>query len=169
MLHFAEELVATIGSEIENQSRLLEQVIEAGAEDRGGGLAAAPGTVAYTGHMVATAVRGGPIEVMTALLPCIWSYGDIACRVAPQLVDHPLTSSWVRYYSSPEYGHLVAGRRAALDRLVAAADAAQRERLAGIFMTSVRLERVVWDMVYAMAQWPDLAPGGRATAEPVRS
>jgi thiaminase/transcriptional activator TenA len=157
MLHFAEELVATVGSEIENQSRLLDEVIASGAEDRGGGLAAAPGTVAYTGHMVATAVRGGPIEVMTALLPCIWSYGDIAAARAGELVDHPIYSAWVRYYSSPEYAQLVAGRRAGLDRLSLAADDEQRVRLGRIFLTSVRLEQVVWDMSYDMAQWPDLA------------
>jgi thiaminase/transcriptional activator TenA len=157
MLHFAEELLATVGGEIESQSRLLNEVIGRGAEDRGGGLAAAPGTVAYTGHMVATAARGGPLEVMTALLPCIWSYGDIATAHAPDLVDHPIYSAWVRYYSSPEYEQLVAGRRAGLDRLSVTADDEQRARLRRIFLTSVRLEQVVWDMSYDMAQWPDLA------------
>ena len=78
MRHFAEEMVSVAESEIVNNRDLLERVLELGAPDRGGGIVAAPATVAYSGFLVATAHRGGPVEIMASLLPCTWSYADIA-------------------------------------------------------------------------------------------
>src|SRR3989304_1445616 len=53
-----------------------------GAADRGGALMMAPANVAYTSYMQALALRGGPLEIMAALLPCAWSYVEIAERLA---------------------------------------------------------------------------------------
>ena len=52
-----------------------------GAADRGGPTVPGLATVAYSGYIVSTAARGGPLEIMTVLLPCTWSYADIGLRL----------------------------------------------------------------------------------------
>jgi thiaminase/transcriptional activator TenA len=153
---FADEVVAVVGRELGNQEELLRRVLELGAEDRGGSLEAAPATVAYSGFLVSTAGRGGPAELMAALLPCTWSYADIAVALQDEVVEHPVYAQWVRFFASPDYVELIAGRRAALDRLAESLAEARRRRLAEIFTMSARLERAFWDMSYGLEQWPEL-------------
>ena len=157
MRHFAEEVAIVVGRELENQRELLRRITELGATDCGGAACAAPATVAYGGYLVATAYRGGAVEVMTALLPCTWSYADVAVALAPEVADHPVYAEWVRFFSRPDYVELIAGRRATLDRLAEGLGEARRRRLSEIFTTSTRLEHAFWDMAYGLEQWPDLA------------
>ena len=154
--HFAEEVAAVVERELESNRALLRRVIELGAEDRGGGEAAAPATVGYGGFLVATAARGGPLEIMAALLPCTWSYADIATRVKGEIAVHPVYSSWVGFFASDEYVEVIAARRRTLDELAASAAEAVRRRLSEIFTMSTRLEHAFWDMAYGLEQWPDL-------------
>jgi thiaminase (transcriptional activator TenA) len=156
MRHFAEEVAVVVGRETENQAELLRRVRELGAADRGGALTAAPATVAYSDYLVATAARGGALEVMAALLPCTWSYADIAIALEPQIVDHPVYAEWFRFFASPAYVELIAGRRKTLDRLVSRVGNERRQRLADVFTMSTRLEHAFWDMAYGLEQWPDL-------------
>lgn len=156
MRHFAEEMVAVAESEIVNNRELLDRVVALGAPDRGGALVAAPATVAYSGFLVATAGRGGALEIMTALLPCTWSYADIAVGLRDGIVEHPLYTRWVRYFSSDEYVDLIARRRRTLDEGARGAGPARRRRLSEIFTMSTRLELAFWEMAYACEQWPDL-------------
>lgn len=155
--HFAEELVAVAEAEIGNNRDLLERVLELGAPDRGGGLVAAPATVAYSGFLVATAHRGGTLEIMTALLPCTWSYADIAVGLRDGIVEHPLYARWVRYFASDDYVELIARRRRTLDERAARTGPGRRRRLSEIFTMSTRLELAFWEMAYTCEQWPDLA------------
>jgi thiaminase (transcriptional activator TenA) len=154
--HFAEELVAVAESEIGNNRELLEQVLELGAPDRGGGLVAAPATLAYSGFLVATAHRGAALELMTALLPCTWSYADIAVGLRDGIVEHPLYARWVRYFASEDYVELIGRRRRTLDERAARIGPSRRRRLSEIFTMSTRLELAFWEMAYACEQWPDL-------------
>jgi thiaminase/transcriptional activator TenA len=156
MRHFAAEAALVVGRETENQQELLRRVIELGAADRGGAVTAAPATVAYSGYLVATASRGGPLEVMAALLPCTWSYADIAVSLEAEIAEHPVYAEWVRFFARPEYVSLIADRRRAVDRLAGSAGEEQRRRLLEIFTMSARLERAFWDMAYRLEQWPDL-------------
>lgn len=156
MRHFAEEMVAVAEREIANNRDLLARVLELSAPDRGGALAPAPATVAYAGFLVATAGRGGALEIMTALLPCTWSYADIAVGLADEIAEHPVYARWVRYFASDEYVDLIAGRRRTLDERAAAAGPGRRQRLSEIFTMSTRLELAFWEMAYACEQWPDL-------------
>ena len=157
MRHFAEEVSIVVGREIENQRELLRRIAELGAIARGGSVCAAPATLAYGGYLVATAYRGGALDVMAALLPCTWSYADIAVSLEAEIAPHPVYEQWVRFFANPDYVDLIAGRRATLDRLVADAGEERRRRLSEIFTTSSRLERAFWDMAYRLEQWRDLA------------
>lgn len=155
--HFAEEMVAVAEAEIGNNRDLLARVVELGAPDRGGMLAAAPATLAYAGFLVATAQRGAALEIMTALLPCTWSYAEIAVGLREGIAEHPVYARWVRYFASDEYVELIARRRRALGERAAGIGPSRRRRLSEIFAMSTRLELAFWEMAYGCEQWPDLA------------
>lgn len=162
---FAGDLAGVLENEIPKNRELLARTLELGARDLGGAAGMAPANLAYTGFLVSTALRAGPLEILTAVVPCTWSYGDIASALlARGLVrEHPVYAEWIRFFGLPEYGAVIAGMRADLERLAAGADEATFERLIELFRTSTRLERAFWDMAYEAAHWPDLrGPGPRA-------
>jgi thiaminase/transcriptional activator TenA len=166
---FARQLDSTINLELPNQYRVLEQVCRLGAADRGGALGKAPANVAYTSFMLSVAAQGGPLEIMAAILPCAWSYAEIAGRLADEIADHPVYRDWVGFYTTDEVLGLVGQMRQSFDEMAAQAGPGPRtqRRLAEIFTTSSRLEGAFWDMAYTLDQWPDLTdsqgrPPGRA-------
>jgi thiaminase/transcriptional activator TenA len=133
-------------------------VLDLGAEDCGGSRGMAPANVAYTGFLVATALKGGPAEIMASILPCTWSYGDIASALlADGLVhEHPVYAEWIRFFGDESYAGVVATMKRDFERLCRDADSRTLERLQGLFVTSVRLERGFWEMAYRLEHWPDL-------------
>ena len=159
MGRFAADLANIIDSEIPENRELLRRVLELGAEDRGGAACMAPANVAYTGFLVSVATTGGPLEIMAAIVPCTWSYGDIASSlIADGLVhDHPVYAEWIRFFGQPEYGSIIEAMKADLETLAAGADEATVQRLSSIFTMSTRLERAFWDMAFGHDQWPDVA------------
>jgi thiaminase/transcriptional activator TenA len=159
MRHFAEELVAVVERESANNRLLLDRLVELGAPDRGGAAAPGPATVAYSGYIVSTAARGGPLEIMTVLLPCTWSYADIGLRLQEEIVDHPVYADWVGFLAGDDYVELIASRRRTLDELAVPADAEHCRRLTDIFRMATRLEHLFWDMAYRCEQWPDVREG----------
>ncbi len=152
---FAAALANIVGNEIPENRRLRDRIVELGAEDAGGTSAMAPANVAYTSYLIAAAYRGGPLEVMTALMPCAWSYGDIATSLAV-VADHPVYAEWVEFFRSPRYDDLVAEMRDQLDAMAGEVSPSQRRRLSEIFRMGARLEWGFWEMGYTLAQWPDV-------------
>ena len=155
---FTWQLDGIIRLEIPSNRRLLDRVISLGAEDRGGARAMAPATVAYTSFLLATAAAGGPLEVTAAILPCSWSYIEIAAGLKDEIADHPVYSDWVAFYLQDEEADLVRNMRETFDDMTrdGAVSDEKREELAEIFMMSSRLEGMFWQMAYTLDQWPDL-------------
>lgn len=153
--YFSDALENIVENEIPQNEELLERVLALDAPDRGGSAAMAPANVAYTGFLVSTAFRYGPAEILAAITPCTWSYGDIASSLE-EIAPHPIYADWVRFYGSPEYAEVVAEMNERLNTLAAGLGEADRRHLSDLFRTSVRLERAFWDMAYACEQWPDL-------------
>ena len=152
------EAQIVVGRELEGVQALLRRVEEV----TGPGDAdpePAPTTVAYTGFLLATAARGDAIDVMTALLPCAWSYADIALGLTDEIAEHPIYSDWIRFFAGTEYVDSIAERRATLDRVAARVGESRRRRLGALFATAVRLELAFWEMAYRHEQWPDLEEG----------
>jgi thiaminase (transcriptional activator TenA) len=157
---FAKQLDGTINLELPNQYQVLEQVCRLGAADRGGALGKAPANVAYTSFLLGVAGQGGPSEITAAILPCAWSYVEIAGQLAGEIADHPVYTDWVGFYLSDEVLELVGQMRASFDEMARQASPGLTRRLAEIFTTSSRLEGAFWEMAYTLDQWPDL-PGGK--------
>lgn len=157
--YFLTDLNLVFDAEIPCNRDLLQQVIDLGAQDRGGTLTQAPATLAYTSYMESLALRGGPLEIMAALLPCAWSYTEIAERLETHgSSQHPVFAAWIAFFALPENLAMVAEMRERFDRIVEdeGLSLGRRAELSRIFATSSRLEREFWEMSYTMAQWPDL-------------
>ena len=155
---FTRQLDGIIQLEIPSNRRLLDQVIGLGAEDRGGSLGMAPANLAYTSFLLATAAAGGPLEILAAILPCSWSYVEIARDLKDELAEHPVYSDWVSFYLQDAEADLVLNMRETFDNMTCEAGVSDRKRrqLAEIFMMSSRLEGMFWEMAYTLDQWPDL-------------
>jgi thiaminase/transcriptional activator TenA len=155
---FARQLDGIIRLEIPSNRRLLDRLVSLGAEDRGGSLAMAPANLAYTSFLLATAAAGGTLEITAAILPCSWSYVEIARSLKGELAEHPVYSEWVGFYLQEEEADLVLNMRETFDAMAREAELSEdrRRRLAEIFMMSSRLEGMFWEMAYTMNQWPDL-------------
>ena len=156
--YFTSDLNQVLDAELPSNRTLLARVIEMGAADRGGSLAMAPANVAYTSYMHSLALRGGPLEIMACLLPCAWSYVEIAADLGGRTdAEHPAYGGWIDYFSLPANVEMVEGMRRDFDALVVeeATTDARRDDIGRIFVTSSRLERSFWDMAYTLERWPD--------------
>jgi thiaminase/transcriptional activator TenA len=157
--YFITDLNQVLDQELPSNRDLLDRVIGMGAADRGGASGMAPANVAYTSYMRSLALHGGPLEIMASLLPCAWSYVEIATALADQVdADHPVYADWVGYFSLPANVEMVGEMRRDFDRLVQeeASTGARWEHIDHIFATSSRLEHQFWEMAYTFEQWPDL-------------
>jgi thiaminase/transcriptional activator TenA len=160
--YFTVDLNQVLDIELPSNRNLLARVSEMGAADRGGALTMAPANVAYTSYMQALALRGGSLEIMAALLPCAWSYLEIAQRLAAEATsEHDVYVDWIAYFTLPANVEMVASMCRDFDRLAVerGLGIAKRDELGQIFATSSRLERGFWEMAYTLEQWPDLQVG----------
>ncbi|GAA4707126.1 thiaminase II [Brevibacillus fulvus] len=111
---------------------------------------------AYTSYMLKVAYQGTLAELVSAVLPCMWSYWEIGKRLAKAdgALAHPLYGEWVRTYSSDEFGELAQWLIDLLDRLAADSSEADRARLEQHFLTTSKMEYLFWEMAYREELWP---------------
>jgi thiaminase/transcriptional activator TenA len=156
--YFVADLNNVLDAEIPSNVSLLEKVIGHGAADHGGAHGPAPANVAYASYLHALAMRGGPLDIMAALLPCSWSYVEIATTLLDRTdTTHPVYSEWIAYFSRPQTLDVVSNMRHDFDALAleAATSDARRRDIADAFATSSRLELGFWEMAYTFERWPD--------------
>ncbi|WP_062661980.1 thiaminase II [Aeropyrum camini] len=115
----------------------------------------APTNEAYVNFMIATCSTGTALECMVSLLPCYWSYRDIALANRELLENNgvDLYRRWASVYLSREYGDAVDEYRRAVDRLWEE-EGGVYQRLNRIFRKAVRYEYMFWDMAWNMEKWP---------------
>ncbi len=99
---FTADFNAVLESELPSNRDLLATVEKMRAADQGGSLAMAPANVAYTSYLRSVALRGGTLEILAALLPCAWSYVEIAQRLRDETIsEHPVYAGWIAFLSAP--------------------------------------------------------------------
>ncbi len=115
----------------------------------------APTNVAYVNFMVSTCSLGTPLECLVSLLPCYWSYREIAVHNKDKLGDNRvgLYREWAQVYLSSDYAQAVEEFKEAIERLWRR-DGGDYARLSRIFHTATRYEYMFWDMAYKMEKWP---------------
>jgi len=120
-----------------------------------------PVTYGYTRHLLQVCEAGSCAEGLAAVLPCQWSYGEVAQPLMAALPADPVYADWIRMFGNASYDALVAETTGLLDRLAGpvagdpvvgdTADAGLWARLSEVFSISIRYEREFWDMAYAAA------------------
>ncbi len=116
-----------------------------------------PVTYGYTRHLLSTCALGDCADGLTAVLPCQWSYGELARPLTVDPPADPIYADWIGMFGNDDYDGLVAQTTALLDRLVDPSDERRMSALSLIFARSTRYESEFWDMAY-----------GATTAGPTR-
>ena len=99
-----------------------------------------PSAYAYTRHLLATCAQGDCAEGLTAVLPCQWSYGELARPLMAHPPEDAIYADWIAMFGNDEYDGLVEESTALLDRVADVDDAAQMAALATIFERSTQYE-----------------------------
>ena len=107
-----------------------------------------PTTYAYTRHLLSTCLLGDCADGLTAVLPCQWSYGELARPLTANPPADPIYADWIAMFGNDAYDGLVAETTELLDRLVDPGDRTRVAALSLIFERSTRYEAEFWDMAY---------------------
>lgn len=115
-----------------------------------------PITLAYSHYMLHIAQNGTLAELVSALLPCMWSYWEIGKELSrnPGALDHELYGEWIKMYSSDEFGQLAQWCIQLFDELTAGKPESELLQLEEIFLNTTRYEYMFWDMAYKEEMWP---------------
>ncbi|MGZ8518806.1 MAG: thiaminase II [Candidatus Binatia bacterium] len=114
-----------------------------------------PRTQAYIDHLQSVA-RGGSLgELVAAVLPCYWIYGETGKRLFRSRPAKPkIYRQWIETYASEAFWQPVREQIRLVDELAAAATSAEKKRMAELFILSSRYEYLFWEQAYRLESWP---------------
>jgi len=152
MRKILELALADVSTELENYNKLLGELgLSLNDVIR---VRPSPTNMAYMNFLLSTCTMGSPYEGLVAILPCYWTYLEIARYHAKKLEGNPVRvyRDWALVYLSPEYEKIVSDLRAIIDN---AGDYLARDfdRLSGIFRQASVYEYMFWDMAFRQEQW----------------
>ncbi len=114
-----------------------------------------PENLAYTRFVVDTGMKGDLLDLLVALSPCVFGYGEIGrclvAKIGESAVDHPY-KDWIDTYAGAEYQSVCVDVGELLEnvanRLISSEPIASPRwpELLRIFKTATRLEVGFWDM-----------------------
>lgn len=113
----------------------------------------APTTLAYLNFLISVSALGTPLDFLVSVLPCFWTYMEIADRHRELLEENEneLYRSWIEVYLSEEYRDIVDRLKRTVDRLWSGDS---YEKLKWFFITGSKYEWMFWEMAYRMEKWP---------------
>ncbi|NIM20187.1 MAG: thiaminase II [Candidatus Latescibacteria bacterium] len=113
----------------------------------------APVTLAYTRHLLNVGREGTLGEIVSALLPCYWIYGEVGRRLAENPPQDELYRGWIEAYASEDYWRLVEEQLSLVDRLGPAVSKEELDRMIEHFRISSKYEFYFWDQAYNQSNW----------------
>lgn len=114
-----------------------------------------PVTQAYSGHLQSVAHSGSLSEIVAAILPCYWIYGEVGRRLHRSRPSKPkVYREWIEIYASEEFWKPVREQIALMDTLAAAANSDEKKRMTEHFILSSRYEFMFWEQAYRLENWP---------------
>jgi thiaminase/transcriptional activator TenA len=114
-----------------------------------------PVTEAYTKHLQAVGRGGSLAEIVAAVLPCYWIYGEVGRKLYRKRPRKPaIYREWIEIYASEDYWKPVREQIDLMDRLGAAARGEERKLLRSHFVLSSRYEFLFWEQAYCLEEWP---------------
>jgi len=108
----------------------------------------------YLKHMMYHAQTGTLGETLSALLPCPWTYTEIAhelIRNYQPTEQHPFYK-WITYYATTEAATEEMKKR--LDTFADQASLEEKTRMKEAFRKSCQLELGFWEMAFTCERWP---------------
>ena len=117
-------------------------------------VAKGPITQAYIGHLQSVA-RGGSLgELVAAVLPCYWIYGEIGRSLYKKRPRKPkIYREWIETYASETFWRPVREQIRLMDRLGAAANGSEKKLMTAHFVLSSRYEFMFWEQAYRLETW----------------
>ncbi len=114
-----------------------------------------PMTQAYIGHLQSVA-RGGTLgELVAAVLPCYWIYGEIGRGLYKNRPRKPkIYRQWIETYASETFWQPVHEQIRLMDRLGPAANRSEKKLMTAHFILSSRYEFMFWEQAYRLESWP---------------
>jgi thiaminase (transcriptional activator TenA) len=114
-----------------------------------------PITQAYISHLQSVARNGTLGEIVAAVLPCYWIYGEVGRRLYRTLPTKPkIYRQWIEIYASEEYWKPVREQIQLMDRLGAVASSSEKKLMTAHFILSSRYEFMFWEQAYRLENWP---------------
>ena len=117
--------------------------------------AESPANLAYTRYVMDTGLKGDLLDLLVALAPCVFGYGEIGRRLAHETdgppADHPYRD-WIATYAGDDYQGVCATAGTLIDevagRTIGDAHTASPRwpALTDTFATACRLEADFWQM-----------------------
>ncbi len=118
------------------------------------GTAKGPVTRAYIDHLQAVARGGGLNELVAAVLPCYWIYGETGKRLFKGRPRKPkIYRDWIELYASDEFWRPVREQIHLMDELAAQASPNEKRLMTAHFVLSSRYEYLFWDQAYIRESW----------------
>ena len=112
-----------------------------------------PMNVSYVNFLLSTSSLKSYAEAITSVLPCFWSYGEIANYHKEKLKNNTIKIyvDWASVYFSKHYLNLVRKLRNLVDE---AGNDFPYKKLKSAFITASRYEYMYWDAIYNTKNWP---------------
>jgi thiaminase/transcriptional activator TenA len=125
------------------------------SRDQLDGVTKGPVTEAYIGHLQSVARSGTLGELVAAVLPCYWIYGEVGRRLYKNRPRKPkIYREWIETYACESFWRPVREQINLMDRLGAAANRGEKNRMSANFILSSRYEFMFWEHAYRMETWP---------------
>ncbi|MBI2209049.1 MAG: thiaminase II [Deltaproteobacteria bacterium] len=114
-----------------------------------------PVTEAYTRHLQAVARGGSLAEIVAAVLPCYWIYGEAGKKLYKNRPRKPkIYREWIETYASEEYWRPVREQIRLMNEVGRRANGEEKRRMRSHFLLSSRYEFLFWDQAYRLEDWP---------------
>jgi thiaminase/transcriptional activator TenA len=114
-----------------------------------------PVTQSYIGHLQSVARSGSLGELVAAVLPCYWIYGEVGRRLYRNRPRKPkIYRQWIETYASEEFWQPVCEQVQLMDRIAVGASSDERKLMTAHFILSSRYEFMFWEQAYRLESWP---------------
>ena len=119
------------------------------------GVSKGPVTQAYINHLQSVA-RGGTLgELVAAVLPCYWIYGEVGRRLYKNRPSKPkIYREWIETYASASFWQPVREQIQLMDRLGGQVNVGEKRLMTAHFIQSSRYEFMFWQQAYRLDSWP---------------
>lgn len=112
-----------------------------------------PTSLSYSSFLLTTSSLQSYAEAMAAVLPCFWSYAEIADHHRESLKSNKikLYQDWGNVYLADSYLSLVEKIQTLVNK---AGEEYPYGKLKSVFMAASRYEFLFWEAVYHKQEWP---------------